>query len=98
MTTGLDIGRHDDYEQAQEEFESVRARLIPPDESPRKARPRHCCPARPSRPALRRRPRTTVSMSFSVIRELSGSGQLGRSAVGLPGLGNPRRAELLVLG
>jgi NDP-sugar pyrophosphorylase family protein len=26
----LDIGRHDDYEQAQEEFESVRARLIPP--------------------------------------------------------------------
>jgi NDP-sugar pyrophosphorylase family protein len=27
----LDIGRHDDYEQAQEEFESVRERLIPPD-------------------------------------------------------------------
>jgi len=27
----LDIGRHDDYEQAQEEFESVRDRLIPPD-------------------------------------------------------------------
>jgi NDP-sugar pyrophosphorylase family protein len=27
----LDIGRHDDYEQAQEEFESVRARLIPPE-------------------------------------------------------------------
>jgi NDP-sugar pyrophosphorylase family protein len=27
----LDIGRHDDYEQAQEEFESVRHRLIPPD-------------------------------------------------------------------
>jgi NDP-sugar pyrophosphorylase family protein len=26
----LDIGRHDDYEQAQEEFESVRHRLIPP--------------------------------------------------------------------
>jgi NDP-mannose synthase len=26
----LDIGRHDDYEQAQEEFESVRDRLIPP--------------------------------------------------------------------
>jgi NDP-mannose synthase len=25
----LDIGRHDDYEQAQEEFERVRARLIP---------------------------------------------------------------------
>src|SRR5580698_926126 len=25
----LDIGRHDDYEQAQEEFESVRARLLP---------------------------------------------------------------------
>ena len=25
----LDIGRHDDYEQAQEEFESVRDRLIP---------------------------------------------------------------------
>jgi NDP-mannose synthase len=25
----LDIGRHDDYEQAQEEFESVRERLIP---------------------------------------------------------------------
>jgi NDP-sugar pyrophosphorylase family protein len=28
----LDIGRHDDYEQAQEEFESVRERLIPPEE------------------------------------------------------------------
>jgi len=28
----LDIGRHDDYEQAQEEFESVRDRLIPPDD------------------------------------------------------------------
>jgi NDP-sugar pyrophosphorylase family protein len=27
----LDIGRHDDYEQAQEEFEAVRDRLIPPD-------------------------------------------------------------------
>jgi len=27
----LDIGRHDDYEQAQEEFESVRDRLIPAD-------------------------------------------------------------------
>ena len=27
----LDIGRHDDYEQAQEEFESVRDRLIPPE-------------------------------------------------------------------
>jgi NDP-mannose synthase len=27
----LDIGRHDDYEQAQEEFESVRHRLIPAD-------------------------------------------------------------------
>jgi NDP-mannose synthase len=27
----LDIGRHDDYEQALEEFESVRDRLIPPD-------------------------------------------------------------------
>jgi NDP-sugar pyrophosphorylase family protein len=27
----LDIGRHDDYEQAQEEFESVRALLIPPE-------------------------------------------------------------------
>jgi NDP-mannose synthase len=27
----LDIGRHEDYEQAQEEFESVRDRLIPPD-------------------------------------------------------------------
>jgi NDP-sugar pyrophosphorylase family protein len=27
----LDIGRHDDYEQAQEEFESVRERLIPPE-------------------------------------------------------------------
>jgi NDP-sugar pyrophosphorylase family protein len=27
----LDIGRHDDYEQAQEEFESVRHRLIPSD-------------------------------------------------------------------
>ncbi len=27
----LDIGRHDDYEQAQEEFESVRDRLIPGD-------------------------------------------------------------------
>jgi NDP-sugar pyrophosphorylase family protein len=27
----LDIGRHDDYEQALEEFESVRHRLIPPD-------------------------------------------------------------------
>ena len=27
----LDIGRHDDYEQAQEEFESVRHRLIPPE-------------------------------------------------------------------
>ncbi len=27
----LDIGRHEDYEQAQEEFESVRHRLIPPD-------------------------------------------------------------------
>jgi NDP-sugar pyrophosphorylase family protein len=27
----LDIGRHDDYEQALEEFESVRERLIPPD-------------------------------------------------------------------
>ncbi len=26
----LDIGRHDDYEQAQEEFESVRDRLLPP--------------------------------------------------------------------
>lgn len=26
----LDIGRHEDYEQAQEEFESVRDRLIPP--------------------------------------------------------------------
>lgn len=26
----LDIGRHDDYEQAQEEFEAVRDRLIPP--------------------------------------------------------------------
>jgi NDP-sugar pyrophosphorylase family protein len=25
----LDIGRHDDYEQAQEEFNSVRDRLIP---------------------------------------------------------------------
>jgi len=28
----LDIGRHDDYEQAQEEFESVRDRLVPPEE------------------------------------------------------------------
>ncbi len=28
----LDIGRHDDYEQAQEEFESVRDRLLPPEE------------------------------------------------------------------
>ena len=28
----LDIGRHDDYEQAQDEFESVRDRLIPPEE------------------------------------------------------------------
>jgi NDP-mannose synthase len=27
----LDIGRHEDYERAQEEFESVRARLIPPE-------------------------------------------------------------------
>jgi NDP-sugar pyrophosphorylase family protein len=27
----LDIGRHEDYEQAQEEFESVRERLIPPE-------------------------------------------------------------------
>ncbi len=27
----LDIGRHDDYEQAQEEFETVRDRLIPPE-------------------------------------------------------------------
>jgi NDP-sugar pyrophosphorylase family protein len=27
----LDIGRHDDYEQAQEEFEAVRHRLIPAD-------------------------------------------------------------------
>jgi NDP-sugar pyrophosphorylase family protein len=27
----LDIGRHDDYEQAQEEFEAVRDRLIPSD-------------------------------------------------------------------
>ncbi|MGH2833461.1 MAG: sugar phosphate nucleotidyltransferase [Solirubrobacteraceae bacterium] len=27
----LDIGRHDDYEQAQEEFEAVRERLIPPE-------------------------------------------------------------------
>jgi NDP-mannose synthase len=27
----LDIGRHDDYEQAQDEFESVRDRLIPPE-------------------------------------------------------------------
>jgi NDP-sugar pyrophosphorylase family protein len=27
----LDIGRHDDYEQAQEEFDTVRDRLIPPD-------------------------------------------------------------------
>ena len=27
----LDIGRHEDYEQAQEEFEAVRDRLIPPD-------------------------------------------------------------------
>ncbi len=27
----LDIGRHEDYEQAQEEFASVRDRLIPPD-------------------------------------------------------------------
>jgi NDP-sugar pyrophosphorylase family protein len=27
----LDIGRHDDYEQAQEEFEAVRHRLTPPD-------------------------------------------------------------------
>ncbi len=27
----LDIGRHEDYEQAQEEFDSVRDRLIPPD-------------------------------------------------------------------
>lgn len=27
----LDIGRHDDYEQAQDEFETVRDRLIPPD-------------------------------------------------------------------
>jgi NDP-sugar pyrophosphorylase family protein len=27
----LDIGRHDDYEQAQEEFESVRHRLLPPE-------------------------------------------------------------------
>jgi NDP-mannose synthase len=27
----LDIGRHDDYEQAQEEFAAVRHRLIPPE-------------------------------------------------------------------
>ena len=27
----LDIGRHEDYEQAQDEFESVRDRLIPPE-------------------------------------------------------------------
>ncbi|HXB64358.1 MAG TPA: sugar phosphate nucleotidyltransferase [Solirubrobacteraceae bacterium] len=27
----LDIGRHDDYEQAQEEFERVRDRLLPPE-------------------------------------------------------------------
>jgi len=26
----LDIGRHDDYEQAMDEFEKVRDRLIPP--------------------------------------------------------------------
>jgi NDP-mannose synthase len=29
----LDIGRHEDYEQAQEEFERVRDRLLPDDES-----------------------------------------------------------------
>ena len=33
----LDIGRHDDYEQAQEEFESVRDRLIPPRASAARA-------------------------------------------------------------
>jgi NDP-sugar pyrophosphorylase family protein len=27
----LDIGRHEDYEQAQEEFAAVRDRLIPPE-------------------------------------------------------------------
>jgi NDP-sugar pyrophosphorylase family protein len=26
----LDIGRHDDYEQAMDEFESMRERLLPP--------------------------------------------------------------------
>lgn len=30
----LDIGRHDDYEQAQDEFERMRHRLIPEDEPP----------------------------------------------------------------
>jgi NDP-sugar pyrophosphorylase family protein len=29
----LDIGRHEDYEQAQEEFERVRHRLLPDDDS-----------------------------------------------------------------
>ena len=36
----LDIGRHDDYEQAQEEFESVRDRLIPAELGHRERRRR----------------------------------------------------------
>jgi NDP-sugar pyrophosphorylase family protein len=32
----LDIGRHDDYERAQEEFESVRSRLLPAEAKPKK--------------------------------------------------------------
>ena len=57
----LDIGRHDDYEQAQEEFESVRDRLIPPE---RRLGERG-----------RDQRRATTSTSPSSIVELSGSAQ-----------------------
>lgn len=45
----LDIGRHDDYEQALEEFERMKDRLIPPDETTEERRSgadRRCDPIR----------------------------------------------------
>ena len=69
----LDIGRHDDYEQALEEFERMRHRLIPEEERSCPARSRGSGRTRPSarsragRPARRsrQRPASTAGSSSS---------------------------------
>ena len=82
----LDIGRHDDYEQAQEEFESVRDRLIPPELAQLAAR-------------AERTASTTMSTSASLIVELSGSAQWRSAtsvAAGSPSGGAKRRYSVNV--